>query len=44
VNAPPIDPERLDALAATWTVLSRLLLSPPDEDTLTRFRDPEMLA
>ncbi|NLI17582.1 MAG: dehydrogenase [Actinomycetales bacterium] len=44
MNAPPIDPERLDALAATWTVLSRLLLSPPDEDTLTRFRDPEMLA
>lgn len=45
--APPVqppDPERLDALAAAWTVLSRLLLAPPDAGTLTRVRDPHLLA
>ena len=39
-----IDAERVDALAATWTVLARLLAQPPDEDVLTRLRSPDLLA
>jgi putative dimethyl sulfoxide reductase chaperone len=35
--------ERLDAFAAAWTVLSRLLLAPPDEDVLAALSEPGLL-
>ena len=45
VGAPVDAPEDiLDAFAAAWTVLSRVLLAPPTEVTLGTLRDPEMLA
>lgn len=37
-------PADLDALAAGWTVLSRLLLAPPTADTLAQLRDADLLA
>lgn len=37
-------PEALDAFAASYTVLSRLLLSAPSQEVLDRTRDPELLA
>lgn len=33
----------LDALAAAWTVLSRLLLTPASEETLAHIRNPALL-
>jgi TorA maturation chaperone TorD len=36
-------PGRLDALAAGWTALSRLLLAPPSDDTLAQVRNPALL-
>lgn len=35
---------RLDALATAWTVLARLLLAPPGEESLANVRDAAMLA
>lgn len=39
----PSLPGRLDALAAGWTALSRLLLAPPSDDTLAQVRNPALL-
>lgn len=39
----PSLPARLDALAAAWTVLSRLLLTPASEETLAHIRNPALL-
>ena len=39
-----LDPEALDAFAASYTVLSRVLLSAPAQETLDRTRTPELLA
>lgn len=36
--------EMLDAFAAVWTVLSRVLLTSPTQETLDAIRQPEMLA
>lgn len=36
--------ETLDSFAAVWTVLSRVLLTSPTQETLDTIRQPEMLA
>ncbi|NCD16409.1 MAG: dehydrogenase [Actinobacteria bacterium] len=43
MSVDPSLPGRLDALAAGWTALSRLLLSPPSDDTLAQVRNPALL-
>lgn len=43
-SVPGVDAARLDALAAAWTVLGGLLAEAPDQASLDRVRDEELLA